>query len=43
MLILSLLIIAAAVYLMARGVEVRLVLLGAGLTMAVLARRSSSA
>jgi DcuC family C4-dicarboxylate transporter len=39
MLILTLLIIAAAVYLMVRGVEVRVVLLGAGLAMAVLARR----
>src|SRR5687767_3511404 len=39
MLVLTLLIIAAAVYLMVRGVEVRLVLLGAGLAMAVLARR----
>jgi DcuC family C4-dicarboxylate transporter len=39
MLILTLLIIAAAVYLMVRQVDVRLVLLGAGLAMALLARK----
>src|SRR5215213_2076488 len=38
MLVLTLLIIAAAVYGMARGADVRLVLLGAGLAMALLAR-----
>src|SRR5215212_1916406 len=37
MLLIALLIIAAAIYLMVRQVEVRLVLLGAGLLMAVLA------
>src|SRR5437763_89024 len=37
MLVLSLLILAAAIYLMARRVEVRLVLLGAGLVLASLA------